>query len=119
MDFNIPKHIPSHVSPKTLVAAKRLSDNAVSMHLYPGNLRWGQNGSGRGDYLFFLFTNKYGNLVVLYCTPYGYQMEFHVDDDNGVVHTEYSMVKNIRNLLFKLKRKGFTDCEHIKKFPTT
>jgi len=115
MDFNIPKH----VTPKTLVAAKRLSDNAVSMHLYPGKPRWGQGSSkGRGDYIFFLFTNKYGNLVVIYCTPHGYQMEFHVDDDNGVVHTEYSMIKNIRNLLFKLKRKGFTDCEHIKKFPS-
>ena len=114
MDFNI----PTHVSPRTLVAAKRLSDSAVAMNLYPGKLRWGQaSKKRRGDYIFFLFTNKYGNLVVIYCTPHCYLMEFHVDDDNGIVHTEFSMVKNIRNMLFKLKRKGFYDCEHTKKFP--
>ncbi len=108
MDFNI----PSYVSPKTLVVAKRLSDNAMGINLYPGRPRWGE----KGDYIFFMFTNKYGSLIVIYCSPHGYLMEYNVGDDNGVVHVEYSMVKNIRHLLFKLKRKGFTDCEHIKDF---
>jgi len=112
VDFNI----PSYVSPKTLVVAKRLSDNAMSMDLYPGKPRWGDDVKRCSNYIFFLFTNKYGSLVIIYCSPHGYLMQYCVDDDNGVVHTEFSMVKNIRNLLFKLKRKGFHDCEHIRDF---
>ena len=114
MNFNI----PSHVSPKSLLRAKRLGDCAKKMDLYPGKPRWGEAGKrGRGNYIFFLFTNKYGHLVAIFCSPHCYLMQYHTDDDNGVIHTEYSMIRNIRHQLFKLKRKGFTDCEHIKRFP--
>jgi len=107
MDYNI----PNHVSPSTIVRAKRLSDNAISMDFYPGNARWGD----KGDYLVYVFTNKAGHLILIYCCPYAYLVEITEDDSCGNEHTSYFMLKNIRHWLFKIKGLGFYDCEHIKR----
>lgn len=111
MDFNI----PSHVTAKTILRAKRLYDNAVKLDVWPGHVRWGDDTLKGSDYLFFIFMNKYNHFLVIYCSPGGYFIEFDSDDDNGNVHTEFSMVKNIRHQLGKIKRAGFHDCEHIKR----
>lgn len=107
MNFNI----PSHVSPKTILRAKRLADNATSIDLYPGIARWNDSG----DYMWFVFTNKHSHIVLLFCTPTCYLLEHHTDDDCGNMYTEFSMVKNIRHQLMKLKRNGFHEAENIEK----
>ncbi len=107
MDYNI----PSHVSPATLVRAARLVKNAKAIGIYPGRVRWNERV---GDYVYFMFTNKYDHLIMIYCCPHAYFVEMHEDDGKGYKHEQYFMLKNIRNWLFKIYGLGYYDCEHIK-----
>ena len=107
MDYNI----PSHVSPATLVKAARLAKNAKAIGIYPGRVRWAE----KGDYVYFMFTNKYEHLILIYCCPHAYFVEMYEGAGEGYEHEQFFMLKNIRNWLFKLRGLGYYDCEHIKK----
>ena len=109
MDYNI----PSHISPATILRASRLAKSAKSIGFFAGNVYWDEPGhEGRGDNVYFMFTNKHDNLLLVYCCPYGYFVE-KIDDQD--TYHEYSMVTNVRHLLFWIRKTGFYDCEHLKK----
>jgi len=101
--------IPKYISPDTLVRAARLVKNANSIGFYPGVARWGS----KGDYVYFMFTNKYDNLILLYCCPHAYFVEMY-EGDESYEHERFFMLRNIRNFIFKLRSLGYYDCEHIK-----
>jgi hypothetical protein len=103
MNFNIPKH----VSPATLLRAARIAKNCKSIGFEPGDVRWGDSG----DYVYFMFTNDNRELMLLFCSPACYFIEYIQEDDWGDMEEYYFMVRNIRHFLFKLRRAGFYNCE--------
>ena len=106
MDYNI----PSHISPATILKAAKLAKNAKSIGFFAGNVYWDDHG----DNVYFMFTNKHHDLILVHCCPYSYFVE-KFDNDNDIPVKSYSMVKNIRHLMFWIRKNGYYDCEHLKK----
>jgi len=109
MDYNI----PSHISPATIVMAARLARNAESIGFFAGNVYWDDaSDDDTGDNVYFMFTNKHNELILVHCCPHAYFVEEMDEREDSI---KFSMVTNIRRLLFKLRKNGWYDCEHLKK----
>ena len=108
MDYNI----PSYITPATIVKAAKLVKNAKSINYFAGKARWNEDT----DNICFMFTNKYGNLILVHCCPHSYFVEKfeNLGADEGYSE-DYSMVTNVRHLIFWLRKSGYYDCEHLKK----
>jgi len=106
MDYNI----PSHISPATLVKAARLAKNAKSIGFFAGNVYWGD----AGDNVYFMFTNKHDNLILVHCCPHLYFVEMYDGDGAKFKSRKYSLVSNVRHLIYWIRKNGYYDCEHLK-----
>jgi hypothetical protein len=107
MNYNI----PSHISPATILRAARLAKNAKSIGFFAGNVYWDDTG----DNVYFMFTNKHDDLILVHCCPHVYFVERFDNDKKKIVDTDFSMVTNVRHLMYWIRKNGFYDCEHLKK----
>lgn len=87
------------VSKETFLRAQKLKDCADSVGVPIGNIMT----EPESDFIaLFYFSDPY--LLTLYVTPDGYICEYCNMDDES---TTFSCVKNIRNMLLFIKKKGY------------
>ena len=93
-------------STATLKRATKIGSIATKIGMDAGPVR--DNPEKFGDMVFFMLSNG-PDVCIIRCTAYAYFVEYYWDAHRGGLEIDYFMVKNIRNFLFYLRKRGFED----------
>lgn len=93
-----------HITAKTREKAMTLAENAQSIGLKPGTIRF----NDKDDFMCFWFSNGI-SIAIIFCTPDGYMAEIHSTGDDSPPH--YTMPKNIRHFLYWMKKENMVSFE--------